>query len=76
MIFYIRRNLLGFTTEIEKNLTSPEGTILRSNNMVDGIDYLLKKHGDNLKILLEINIYILISPKVFICFCLIKKLSF
>ena len=33
----------------KENLTSPEGTILRSNNMVDGINYLLKKHGDNLK---------------------------
>lgn len=33
----------------KENLTSPEGTILRANNMVDGINYLLKKHGDNLK---------------------------
>ena len=33
----------------KENLTSPEGTILRSNNMVEGINYLLRKHGDNLK---------------------------
>ena len=33
----------------KENLTSPEGTILRANNMVDGINYLLKKHGDKLK---------------------------
>ncbi len=33
-----------------ENLTSPEGTILRAKNMVEGINYLLKMHGDNLKI--------------------------
>ena len=31
----------------KENLTSPEGTILRANNMVEGINYLLRKHGDN-----------------------------
>jgi len=34
----------------KENLTSPEGTILRANNMVDGINFLFKKHGENLKI--------------------------
>jgi len=33
----------------KENLTSPEGTILRAKNMVEGINYLLKIHGENLK---------------------------
>ena len=33
----------------KENLTSPEGTVSRANNMVDGINFLLQKHGDNLK---------------------------
>ena len=58
----------------KENLTSPEGTILRSNNMVDGIDYLLKKHGENLKIFARDqyiyfnftkSIYLLLSNKKF-----------
>ena len=47
----------------KENLTSPEGTILRANNMVDGINYLLKKHGDKLKFTIETGIFILILQK-------------